>query len=230
LNLVTNGRWQSTQIPLNFNSLVFNEWDILQQFQKTSFILINGHTAQLEFEEILHLSVIVSFSQVFLLEIPLKLLPRDLFLSNVLHLHKLIPPHGGFSFQLVHCNSSFCMGRIILQLEVFLHAQQPCLGIFLLLMFSIKCWRFNFVHLSFQFLPSRFSMFSGRGWARTVVCLPVRMFLGVTVTSATTPRSNSSPMVSVTLCRTLSLFPSQVSSLFFPDSARILSLISLADP
>jgi hypothetical protein len=30
LNLVTNRRWQSTQIPLNFDSLVFDEWNILQ--------------------------------------------------------------------------------------------------------------------------------------------------------------------------------------------------------
>ena len=104
---------------------------------------------------------------------------------------QIIPPHGCFSFQLVHCNSSFCMGRIILQLEVFLHAKQPCLGIFLLLMFSIECWRLNLVHLSFQFLPSRFPMFSGRGWAWTIVCLLARMIRGERIMSVTTPWSPS---------------------------------------
>ena len=68
-----------------------------KEFQKPSFVFIDGHAPQLEFEEFLHLSVIVPFGQVFFLEIPLDLLPSDIFLSDVLHLHKLIPPHGCFS-------------------------------------------------------------------------------------------------------------------------------------
>jgi hypothetical protein len=39
-----------------------NERDILQQFQKPSLIFINGHTTQLEFKELFHLSVIVYLS------------------------------------------------------------------------------------------------------------------------------------------------------------------------
>jgi hypothetical protein len=140
--------WQSTQIPLNLNYLILYERNILQQFYKPSLIFIYGHTPKLEFKKIFHFLVIVSISQVFILKILLKLSSSNTFLFNVLHLHKLIPPHGCISLELIHVNSSFCMKRIIMQLNIFSHAQQPCLCIFILLVLTIKCRRFYFSHLS----------------------------------------------------------------------------------
>jgi hypothetical protein len=94
---------------MNLDSLILDERNIVQQFQKYSFIFINGHAAQLQFKELFHLSVVVSFIQVFILEIPLEFFPSDIFLSNVLHLHKWIPPHGWMFFLSVDTSQFFLL-------------------------------------------------------------------------------------------------------------------------
>jgi hypothetical protein len=99
---------------VDFDFLILDEVDILQQFKEPLIILPLCHGSQFDFKEIFHLSFIVILGQIFLLEISLELPPGDPLLIKVLGLLKLIPPHGCFSLQVVGGNSSFYPGGVVM--------------------------------------------------------------------------------------------------------------------
>jgi hypothetical protein len=90
--------------------------------------------------------------------------PSNIFLFNVFHLQNLIPPHGFLSLELIDGNYSFCMRRIIMQLKILPRSQQPYLCIFILLVLTIKCRRFDFIHLSSYLIHPIPIMLPDKGW------------------------------------------------------------------
>jgi hypothetical protein len=85
-----------------------------------------------------------------ILETSFEVSPCDSFLIEVLGLLKLIPPHGFLFLQVVGENSSFYLGWVIMQLEIFLHFLQLGPFLFSLPMFTIEIRWLDFPDFTLQ--------------------------------------------------------------------------------
>jgi hypothetical protein len=135
---------------LDFDLLILDEVNILQQYREPLLIFLHCHNSKLKFKELFHLSFIVILGQIFLFEISFELPPCDRLLIKVLGFLKLIPPHGCLSLQVVGGNSSFYPGGVIMQLKIFLHFQQLGFSLFSLPMFTIENRWLDFLEFTLQ--------------------------------------------------------------------------------